>query len=187
MLLNTPKLEIINSSSEDHISALCMRTQKHLLLRALLFGLFPWMRASQNKIPICIRNMTWYEGTTFTIHSSKFVAVCTRNCISRKKEIKVIITIKFFTCTVALLIRTFHRAWQKKLVIDFFFVKQAPCLNSLITEKEEGDASAKFNTYTNNHFLVYLTGHLKTKPINSVSYMTVRAGIIKGVRQTNTC
>ena len=145
------------------------------------------MWTSQNKIPIFIRNMTWYEGATFTSHSSKFVAAWTRNCISRKKEIKVIISIKFFTCTVALLIRTFHRAWQKKLVIDFFFVKQPPRLNSLITEKEEGDASSKFNTYTNNRFLIYLTGHLKTKPINSVSYMTVRAGIIKGVRQTNTC
>ena len=29
---------------------------------------------SLKKIPICIRNMTWYEGTTFTSHSSKFVA-----------------------------------------------------------------------------------------------------------------
>ena len=126
-----------------------MRTQKHLLLRALLFSLFLWMRASQNKIPICIRNMTWYEGTTFTIHSSKFVAACTRNCISSKKEIKVIITIKFFTCTVALLIRTFHRARQKKLMIDsFFFCKHPPRLDSHITAKAEGDASAKFNTYT---------------------------------------
>ena len=145
------------------------------------------MWTSQNKIPIFIRNMTWYEGATFTSHSSNFVAAWTRNSISRKKEIKVIISTKFFTYTVALLIRTFHRAWQKKLVIDFFLVKQPPRLNSLITEKEEGDASSKFNTYTNNRFLVCLTGHLKTKPINSVSYMTVRTGIIKGVRQTNTC
>ena len=76
---------------------------------------------------------------------------------------------------------------KRNLWLTFFFVKQPPRLNSLITEKEEGHASSKFNTYTNNHLLVYLAGHLKTKSINSVSYMTVRAGIIKEVRQTNTC
>ena len=129
MLLNTPKLDIINSFSGNVwpyfgcMHKVCMRTQKYFSLRAFRINLFLWMWTSQNKIPIFIRNMTWYEGTTFTSHSTKFVAAWTRNCISRKKEIKVIITIKFFTCTVALLIRTFHRAWQNKLVIDFFFCK----------------------------------------------------------------
>ena len=127
MLLNTPKLDIINSFSGNVwpyfgcMHKVCMRTQKYFSLRAFRINLFLWMWTSQNKIPIFIRNMTWYEGTTFTSHSTKFVAAWTRNCISRKKEIKVIITIKFFTCTVALLIRTFHQAWQKKLTIDFFF------------------------------------------------------------------
>ena len=159
MLLNTSKLEIINSSSEDHISALCMRTQKHLLLRALLFSLFLWMRASQNKIPICIRNMTWYEGTTFTIHSSKFVAACTRNCISRKKEIKFIITIKFFTCTVALLIRTFHRARQKKLMIDSFFFVNIHHASTAISQQKRKEMLQQNSTHTpNNRFLVYLRG-----------------------------
>ena len=165
MLLNTSKLDIINSFS-GHIwpyfgcmHKVCMRTQKHFSLRAFRLNLFLWMWTSQNKIPIFIRNMTWYEGTTFTSHSTKLVAAWTRNCISRKKEIKVIITIKFFHVHRGSIDQNLSPSMTKE-PYDwlFFFCKQPPPLDSLITAKEEGDASAKFNTYTNNRFLVYLRG-----------------------------
>ena len=145
MLLNTSKLEIINSFSGNIwpysgcMHKVSMRTQKHFLLRAFRLSLFLWMWTSQNKIPSFISNMTWYEGTTFTSHSSKFVAAWTRNCISRKKEIKVIITIKFFTCTVTLLIRTFHQACVTKETYDwlFFFVNSHHTSTALSQQKRK--------------------------------------------------
>ena len=61
-----------------------MRTQKHFLLRALRFSLFLWMQASQNKIPICIRNMTWYDLRNHVYKSQ--LKVC--GCLKEKLHIK---------------------------------------------------------------------------------------------------
>ena len=165
-----------------------MRTQKHFLLRALRFSLFLWMQASQNKIPICIRNVTWYDPRNHVYKSQLKVCGCLNEKLHiKEKGNKSHHHYQVFQVHRGSIDQNLSPSMTKETYNWLFFCKQPPRLEGLITAKEEGDASSKFNTYTNNHFLVYLTGHLKTKPISSVSYMTVRAGIIKGVRQTNTC
>ena len=76
--------------------------------------------------------------------------------LQEKKEIQVIINTKLLTL---LFTQPFTEHGKQTFMLDLFG-KQPTCPNSLglITEKEEGDASSKFNTYTNNRFLVYLRG-----------------------------
>ena len=159
MLLNTSKLDIINSFLGNVwpyfgcMHKVCMRTQKYFSLRAFRINLFLWMWTSQYKIPIFIRNMTWYDPRNH-VYKSK-LKVC--GCLKEKLHIKEKGN------------KSHHHSLDQNLspsmtketydwLLFFFFCKQPPRLDSLITAKEEGDASAKFNTYTNNGFLVYLKG-----------------------------
>lgn len=184
MLLNTSKLDIINSFSGNIwpyfgcMHKVCMRTQKHFSLRAFRLNLFLWMWTSQNKIPIFIRNMTWYEGTTFTSHSTKFVAAWTRNCISRKKEIKVIITIKFFHVHRGSIDQNLSPSMTKEAYDWLFFFVNSHHASTAISQQKRKEMLPQNSTHTRTiAFSFILGGYLKTKPISSVSCMTVRAGI----------